>query len=680
VYIVSTYSFQSQKKTSEIRVLDTRNGQSRLITNEEKTSSPIWLALNELLWLKSGEKGVTKVMIGDADEAGRSYVAGVVPAPISDVKAKIIDEDKIAIAVVAEAKRDGSLHNPEGEPKKQSSGMLYDSLMVRHWDTYVTPNKNMIWHGILQKATPHITEKKGRYSLGDLTNVVKGSGLESPIPPFGGVDHFDLALPAIAFVAKDPDLNPAMNTKSNLYLVKIGNITSGPTYSPPIKVEVEGLEGACTAPAISPDGESAAFLQMKQNGYESDKNRVILLDLAKPDKAIELMKTFKGNGLWDRSPGSITWSNDGRVLYMVAEDKGRSVLFKLDIPDNPVGMTMLPEPLTSAGVVEDVKTLGKESSTLLLSGSSLIDNSVYSLLNPTGTADATVMSSNSRNGSLFGLSQNQVSDIWFEGAGDYNVHAWVIKPSNFDSEKTYPLAYLVHGGPQAAWEESWSRRWNPAVFAEQGYIVVAPNPTGSTGYGQAFTDGITEDWGGRPYEDLVKGFNYIKRNVAYVDIERAVALGASYGGYMMAWMQGHDLAKEFKALVCHDGSFNLPAQLASDEQFFPNHDFGGRFDEAPSGWEKWSPVNHVANWTTPMLVIHNELDYRLPISEGLAMFNVLQERKVPSRFLTFPDENHWVLNEENSLVWHTVVLNWINKHVGLPAFKDEGKLGIDVQS
>lgn len=198
---------------------------------------------------------------------------------------------------------------------------------------------------------------------------------------------------------------------------------------------------------------------------------------------------------------------------------------------------------------------------------------------------------------------------------------------------TFPL--------QSSWTRSWSTRWNPAVFAEQGYVVICPNPTGSTGYGQALVDAITESWGGLPYEDLVNGFEYIKQHLPYVDTDRAVALGASYGGYMMNWFQGHPLGRVFKALVCHDGVFSMTNQISSDEQYFPNHDLGGPYWKNRETWEKWSPARFTGNWSTPMLVIHNELDYRLPISEGLAMFNVLQERGIESRFLTFSDENHW---------------------------------------
>ena len=680
VYTVSTYSFESHKKTNEIGVLDIASGQTRLVTNDEKTSSANWLMGNELLWLKS-DKNMTKLMVGDADEVGKSYVAASVPASVSDIKVKPIDESRVAIAIVAKAKPDGSLYKPEDEQKPRSSAKLYDHVMVKHWDEYVTPNRNAIWHGILTRGKPHITERSGRYSLGDLTNVLKGSKLESPIPTFGGTDNFDLAKSGICFVAKDPELNTAFNTKSNFYYVTIEDTPNGLKYSAPVKSEVEDFEGASTSPVFSPDGESAAFLQMKENGYESDKNRLVILDVAKLDDPIELMADYAGDGLWQRSPSGVSFSNDGRNLYLTAEEEGKAKLFKLHLPDNPRNMADLPELLADIGSVSDVRSLGSDTSELFLSGSSLIDDSIYTILDPTErTPDIKVVSSSSRNGSFFGLSQDQVSDIWFDGAEDYKVHAWVVRPSNFSSDQKYPLAYLIHGGPQGAWTDSWSTRWNPAMFAEQGYVVVTPNPTGSTGYGQDFTDGITKQWGGRPYQDLVKGFEYIKANMSFVDTSRAVALGASYGGYMMAWMQGQALGKEFKALVCHDGSFNLPAQLASDEQYFPNHDLGGPPTTDPLAWDTWSPSAHIANWTTPMLVIHNELDYRLPMSEGLAMFNVLQERGVKSRFLTFPDENHWVLNEENSLVWHTVVLNWINEFVELPEYKSEKELGIVVQN
>ena len=211
------------------------------------------------------------------------------------------------------------------------------------------------------------------------------------------------------------------------------------------------------------------------------------------------------------------------------------------------------------------------------------------------------------------------------------------------------------------------------MFAEQGYVVIAPNPTGSTGYGQDFTDAIRNEWGGLPYEDLVKGFEFIEKEIEFVDTDRAVALGASYGGYMMNWIQGHELGRRFKALVCHDGVFSMTAQCASDEQYFPVHDLGGPLWERQKIWDRWDPSRFTMNWNTPQLVIHSSLDYRLTVAEGLAAFNVLQMRGVESRFLNFPDENHFVLKPENSLVWHQTVISFINRHMGLPPLVDKDK-------
>ena len=648
------------------------------MTNEDKASEPRWLE-DDILYLKEGEKGSTDLVVVDSDDFGKTHTAGTVPGPISDLKLKVLEKGRVAIAFVAKATPNGGLYNPENDAKKYSTAKVYDSLMVRHWDHYVSPNRNSIWYSVLQLSKPHITESRGRYSLSSINNALKDTSLESPIPPFGSGGHFDISARGIVFVAKDPSINPATNTKSIFYYLPISSFTMA-TSSEPKAVQVKGFEGACTSPVLSPNGQAAAFLQMKQNGYESDKNHVLLIsDLSKLSAAMEVLKSDDGKGLWDRSPQGIMWSNDGKTLFLTAEEEGEGLLFKIDIPATPLDMNKLPEKVTNVGYVADIQPLSDKSPHLFLSGSSLIDSSIYSTVDPTDPSTLTEISSYSRRGTAFGLSKNQVSDIRFDGAKT-KVHAWVVKPSTFKEGKKYPLAYLIHGGPQGAWDNQWSTRWNPAVFAEQGYIVIAPNPTGSTGYGQDFTDAIHNSWGGLPYEDIANGFEYIRENLPYVDTDRAVALGASYGGFMMNWINGHPLGRKFKALVCHDGVFSMSNQLSSDEQYFPNHDLGGPPWVAQGNWDRWDPSRFTSNWSTPELVIHNELDYRLPISEGLAAFNVLQERGIESRFLSFPDENHWVLKEENSLVWHTVVLNWINKFVGLPPYKQEGEEGFEVQS
>jgi dipeptidyl aminopeptidase/acylaminoacyl peptidase len=474
----------------------------------------------------------------------------------------------------------------------------------------------------------------------------------------------------IAFIAKDPTLNQVTTTKSDVYFVPLTTFTE-PAPKPQI-VSSPDLEGASAGVVFSPCGPSIAFAKMKGISYESDKNRIMLVkDVTKSLTADEYYKTADGKGAWDRSAAAMFWSADGKTIYIEAEDFGRVRLFSV-----PAHYTVTAPPtlIFKDGGVSDVHALS--SGKLIVSSTSFLDNSLFFTVDPAaaGKSNATegidLISANLKNGTLWGLSQSQVSEIYYKGGGegDYMVHAWVIKPSFFKENETYPLMFYIHGGPQGATEETWSTRWNMMVFAEQGYIVVALNPTGSTGFGQWLTDRIQNQWGGYPYLDLVKGYEYIKANMPYVDLDRAMALGASYGGYMVNWIQGHELGRKFKALFTHDGSFDTLAQYSSEELWFMQHDFNGTLWDNWDNYARWNPANHTDQWQTPHLIVHNELDYRLPIAEGLSAFNVLQTRGVPSKMLIFPDENHWVLKPENSLVWHKTVLDWLNSHVGLPKY------------
>jgi dipeptidyl aminopeptidase/acylaminoacyl peptidase len=667
---VSTYNFEKHEKKTEIRLLTTQDNHSALVSDVKGVGNVAWLNDDTIVLLVGKEKGQTNVVVGDPTKWGSSYVSGVVDGPIGDLKVKELDKKTYAVAVSATAGPDGLLFNSETAPKRLTTGRIYNSLFVRHWDTYVTPQRNAIFYGSLT-----LDEKSSKFKLSKLDNVLAGTGLESPIPPFGGTDHFDVSDQSVIFAAKDPDINPASNTKCNLYLVKILDWThtkSSPLASPQQVGTLDSFQGAVASPVFSPDGKSAAFLQMRQNGYEADKNHLIIIpDLSKPSLCRAPLKSAGGGPEWDCSPSSITWSSDGLTIFLTADDRGRVVLFKT--PGKP-SAAINPTSITSSeGSVTSVSVL--KTGNLVLSFSSLVDNSAFYFLQPElASPKPQLLSSNSNNGSLFGLSSKQVGEVWWPGAADdTNVHAWMVKPSNFDPKRRYPLAYLVHGGPQGAWGDTWSTRWNPAIFAEQGYVVVCPNPTGSTGYGQAFTDAIQKNWGGLPYQDLFLGFEYIEKNLDYIDTERAVALGASYGGYMMNWIQGQPFGRKFKALVTHDGVYSIPSQMASEELYFPEHEFGGKWWNNQESWLQYDPSKYTSNWSTPHLIIHSDKDYRLTVAEGLAAFNILQERGVPSQYLTFPDENHWVSNPENSLLWHACVLEWINGWVGLPKPSDNDR-------
>lgn len=659
LFTVSTYSFEEHKKTSQIRVLDIKSGNSTLLFEDLNYSEPTWVGETEFIFLKSGDNGRTSLMLADASTPGsepkeiRSFKGG-----ISNLKVKELEDGTIALACSALATPSGHMYNSEDEKKSHSTGKVYTSLFVRHWDTWVTKNRNAIWYGALKKSDESFT-----LQLPDLVNVLAGTPLQSPVPPFGGTGDFDISSSGIAFIAADPKVNPAIYTKTNLYYVPLSTFTEDKPPTPQL-VKTGSLQGYSASPTFSHDGKKIAFTRMKSNQYETDKPHLLLIPDVKDLASVqEFYETDDGEGSWDLKPDTILWSKDDKELYVTAEDAARNKLFKL--PADPLHAKAPPELIpTGDGSIGDIKPLGTDGSKVFLSKSSLVDNSIYTVVDVSENS-ASIVSSNTKNGKTLGLSRSQVDEIWFKGAGGYDVHALVVKPSDFDENKKYPLAFLIHGGPQGAWGDSWSTRWNAAAFAEQGYVAVLPNPTGSSGYGMALQNGIKDDWGGKPYNDLVNCFEYIEGNLPYVDTNNAVALGASYGGFMINWIQGHPLGRKFKALVCHDGVYSTLNMYCTEELFFPCHDFGGSFFENREGYAKWDPAAHINEWATPELIIHSELDYRLPITEGLAAFNTLQQKGVPSRLLMFPDENHWVIKPENSLVWHKEVFGWINKYTGL---------------
>jgi len=257
------------------------------------------------------------------------------------------------------------------------------------------------------------------------------------------------------------------------------------------------------------------------------------------------------------------------------------------------------------------------------------------------------------------IQSGAVENITYPGAGNANIQAWIVKPPSFTSDRKYPAIFLIHGGPQGSWGDAFSYRWNLQMFASRGYVVFAANPRGSTGFGQRFTDEISGDWGGKAYQDLMNGADYLAK-LPYVDAGRMAAAGASYGGYMIDWIEGH--TDRFRCLVSHDGVYDLVSMFgATEELWFPLWDLQGTPWDNPTLYEKWSPSSYVKNFKTPMLVVHGELDYRVPVTQGFELFTALQLMKVPSRFLYFPDEGHWVMKPQNSRLWYRTVLDWIDQ-------------------
>ncbi|KAJ9085557.1 Dipeptidyl-peptidase 5 [Entomophthora muscae] len=520
------------------------------------------------------------------------------------------------------------------------SALVFDQLFVRHWDTFINPDS--------KRQLFSVRVKRGKennpiwYFASEPMNLLQGTELESPVAPFGDSGDYSLSPDGkeLAFISKFPGREQAWTTKSDVYVVSLDGQSSPKSLTDSL--------GASSQPQYSPDGKYIAWLQMKEPQYEADKNRIFVYER-------ETGKITKLASWWDRSPSSLEWSGDSDTLLMIASEFGKSKVFNVKVSTNKLRQ------VTKYDSASDLQLLCENVFVATLSN--LVAPPEFYTIALNNQTQIT-RQSNVNTERIKNYSLSEPEEFWFPGADGHQVHGLLLRPPTFSRWKKYPLAFLIHGGPQSAWENSWSNRWNPNVFANAGYIVVAVNPHGSTGYGQKFTDSIKQDWGGKPFKDLMLGLDYVIDNYESVDKERMCALGASYGGYMVNWINGH--TDRFRCLVNHDGMFDAKhAYYTTDELYFNEHDFGGVPWASPKKFEKFSPSSYVWKWATPTLVIHSAKDYRLVDGEGLATFTALQRRGIASRLVYFPDENHWVLKPANSLRWHSEVFTWINRYANL---------------
>jgi dipeptidyl aminopeptidase/acylaminoacyl peptidase len=357
---------------------------------------------------------------------------------------------------------------------------------------------------------------------------------------------------------------------------------------------------------------------------------------------------------WDRSIGSVEWSSDGRSIFVTAGDTLEEPVFRIDAATGAVTR------LTGDGHFGNVSAL-PDGAVLATMNSIMAPDDIYRI----GAGGKVAKLTDVNRALLAQLDPATFQKFSFKGANGDTVWGWTLKPV---MNRTLPIAFLVHGGPQGSFSNSWSYRWNPRVFVSPGYAAVSVDFHGSTGYGQAFTDAINRNWGGWPLEDLQKGLAYITANDPQLEAGNACALGGSYGGYMMNWIEGR-WPDRFKCIVQHDGVFDARAMAyETEELWFDEWEHGGHaYYEAPAEFERWNPVNHVQNWKTPQLVITSEKDFRIPYTQGIAAFTALQRRGIPSRLLIFPDENHWVLKPKNSVQWYDEVFGWMGRYLGRQA-------------
>jgi dipeptidyl aminopeptidase/acylaminoacyl peptidase len=429
-------------------------------------------------------------------------------------------------------------------------------------------------------------------------------------------------------------------------------------------------KAADETPLYSADGRSLAYRAQTRPGYESDRWRLIVYDRRTGEKR-DLTQGF------DRWVGSFVWAPDSKAIYFSAEDKRSSPIYTVSAVPRSAG-----DPVAKYGrrsLVDgynDDLTITPDGKTLLFTRMSVAaPNEIYAADTvgqgcpaPTGDVEENCAFNKDRAVShlnqalLSRVSMSNAEPFWFDGANGERVQGSLLKPPGFDPGNKYPVKFLIHGGPQGAWGDDWSYRWNPELFAASGYLVVMINFHGSTGYGQKFIDSINGNWGGAPFEDLMKGLDYAEEHYPFIDKDRECALGASYGGYMANWILGH--TNRFKCIVSHDGMFNTTSAWGTTEELWFNEwEFRGTPYTNRELYRKWSPHLFATSFKTPTLVIHGQLDYRLDVSEGFQLFTTLERLGVPSKMLYFPDEGHWVLKPQNSQLWYRTVNDWVDQWV-----------------
>ena len=506
------------------------------------------------------------------------------------------------------------------------SGRSYDRLFVRHWDSWADGTRSQLY---VLPVTATGAPGNGRPVMGALIG-------DTPSKPFGGGEEVNWSPDGrtLYFALREAGRIEPTSTNLDIFAVPADGST------PPVNL-TDANDATDTQPAVSPDGRKLAYLAMRRPGYEADRYVLTVRDLA---SGAVVSVTER----WDRSIGSLQWAPDSRSLYVTAEDTQENPLWRVDAASGQVTR------LTQQGNVSAV-AVGPRG-TVVAMNSLIAPDDFYRVADSGAPQRLTSVNA----AKLAGIEMPTVERFSFKGANNDTVHGYAVRPAGMTGK--LPIAYMVHGGPQGSSNNSWSYRWNPAVFAGAGFGLVAVDFHGSTGYGQGFTDAIRDNWGGWPLEDLQKGLAAATATFNWLDADNACALGASYGGYMMNWIEGR-WPDRFKCIVQHDGVFDARAMAyETEELWFDEWEHGGKaYFEDPQAFEKWNPVNYVTRWKTPQLVITSEKDFRIPYTQGLAAFTALQRRDVPSKLLVFPNENHWVLKPRNSRQWYGEVIGWMDR-------------------
>jgi dipeptidyl aminopeptidase/acylaminoacyl peptidase len=548
---------------------------------------------------------------------------------------------------------------------------IFDHLLYRHWNAYKEGKRT---HIFMIDVSQRFSPQGGAYSGPPMPNPrdLTPGDYDAPVFSLGGQDDYAFSPDSKEVCyASNHDKNPAASTNNDLWIVPV---TGGEAKN--ITVDNPASD---SSPLYSPDGRYIAYRAQQRPGYESDRFDLMLYDR----KAGTRTQAQVGP---DRSVGTFAWSPDSLKIFYVetddeAQQRGQKMIWSIgiggpgiDVKNSQTGKSMgwtiqVNERVTRG--YDDDMALSPDGRALLFTRMSIaspIEIHKVSLPKKIDPYDLPKdeQLTHFNDAILSQISMSPLESFWFQGAHNDKVEGFLVKPPNFDASKKYPVKFLIHGGPQGAWGDDWSYRWNPELFAAptaatpSGYVVIMINFHGSTGYGQKFIDAINGDWGGAPFEDLMKGLDYAEEHYSFIDKSRECALGASYGGYMANWILGH--TDRFKCLVSHDGMFNAESAWGTTEElWFNDWEFKGTPYDNRASYEKWSPHQYAKNFKTPTLVIHGQRDYRLDVSEGLQLFTTLQMEGVPSKMLYFPDEGHWVQKPQNSQLWYKTVNDWVDQ-------------------
>jgi dipeptidyl aminopeptidase/acylaminoacyl peptidase len=620
-YDASTIDMAANARKSAVYLMPSSGGPARQISDGTKQDEgPAWSPDGKTIaYVSNREGGAKQVYLFDVG-SGNTRKLTSLRGGAGSVKWM---PDGSGLVLVSDVYPDCGVEEEcskaaaETVEKRPSKARVINSLLFRHWNTWQEATRAHVIHVPLSGAPRDLTP--GAFDA----------------PPFsiGGGDEFDISPDGREVVyARDTEERPELSTNSDLFIVPIGGGDAK---------RITTRKGADTAPQYSPDGKWIAWRSQARAGYESD--------------LWELWLYNRGNGTSTRIAAdfpnwvqSVTWSPDSRTLYVVAPEKGKNALYEFTL-DGKYRKIFGDGSVGHVAVSPDRKTLYFDWSSLERPAD------IYSL-----TRDGKRTQLTHENDALLArVTMGDASDTFWTGADNAQIQGHLVLPPGFDRTKKYPAILLIHGGPQGAWSDSWSYRWNPQIWASRGYVILMPNPRGSSGFGQQFVEQISRDWAGLVYTDLMNGVDHFVA-MPFVDGSRLAAAGGSYGGYMVNWILGH--TDRFKALVSHAGVYNLVSMYGvTEELWFPEWEFGGNPWDNPELYERWSPHRFAKNFKTPTLVTHGELDFRVPIGEGFQLFTTLQRRGVPSKLLYFPDEGHWVLKPQNSKLWFETVSAWFDQ-------------------